>query len=273
MCTLQVARQALSYNKDGIRPRHNPSTNGRKLRFEATQRKGSKMNTSTPIDSALAFILSSYQTTDQSHIVQAVVKAGKVSRVKGTALPNLAAEVKVPSTNGAKSKGVESTTVQSSQPARPALVLPVKGTYDAKAFLCTIRKAKTRDESIQAIAGYVGWNPGESFAAQDFAARAQALREMRNQSAGKFDVSGPTRQEAHRAALSVKGYVAGMPNHTTKVTADLLGRERLAYDEIKSLRKKQEDAQSETERTLYAGLILVEEERITYIQKEIARLV
>lgn len=243
------------------------SVQDRKGRYET---KGmDTMNTSSSVDSALAFILSSYQAPTQSDIVQVVVKAGKVTRVKGTALPNEAAEVKgakVPSHKASKATKVESATPNS----KPALILPAKGSLDARSFLVAIRNAKSRDESIQAIAGFMGWNPGESFAAQDFQARAQAMRTIR-----PIDRStlGPERNVIRQASRTLAGYVKGMPDDMAKTLENLRGRERFAYTEIQNLRRKIDRAQSESEKSLCAGLILVEEERIKVIAKEIARLV
>lgn len=121
------------------------------------------------------------------------------------------------------------TTVQ----ARPihnavpmkGMTLPEKGTLDARAFILAVRRAKTRTETIQAIAAYCGYSQNGDFGSQDQAARAKAQREIRNE-----QYTGPSRAEQRAAAKSATGFVAGMPKPAQRILLNLQARERAAVE-------------------------------------------
>lgn len=142
-----------------------------------------------------------------------------------------------------KSSG-EQAAPKNSAPAILPPNLPAKGTYDGRAFLMVLRQAGirskevtnevtgevsqqtyhdpslTREDTIKAIAGFVGYDAAGDFGEQDLAARAAAQRDIK-----------PIKGEAFRRVLvapSIAGYVAGMPNDTAKLAVDLEARERLA---------------------------------------------
>ena len=180
-----------------------------------------------------------------------------------------------PSANGTRPKVVSSTVVKPAKVAKvkaaksaatgeqaapknaaPAVLppnLPMKGTYDGRAFLMVLRSAGmrskevknevtgevtqqqyhdpslTREDTIKAIAGFVGYDAAGDFGEQDLAARAAAQRELKP----------VTPQEYKRTlvAPTVAGYVAGMPNATAKLAVDLEARERLAADAMAAFEK------------------------------------
>ena len=224
---------------------------------------------STAIDSALAFITSSYQDTSpakQAEIVQVVIKAGKVQRVKATALPNVQGETKVAPESKDHAKGQEAAK---DLPAKPIVKGPARGTYDARGFLAAWRKARTRDEQIAALAGYQGFDPKLPLGEQEFHARSLAMREIR----GPIDTSGPSRAEIRSASRSIQGFVAGMPDGTARQIGDLMAREKLAAEALAGFLKDAADpSKTEAERKLAQGMAAVEEARIGEIRKDLARL-
>lgn len=106
--------------------------------------------------------------------------------------------------------------------------LPPVGTLDAKGFLIAMRRATTRDESIKAIAGYCGYDRHGDHGAQDLAARMRAQRELRG---APKALAAPV----HTGHVSVKGYVHGMPDAVAAKVGDLLGRERIAAENLAHL--------------------------------------
>jgi hypothetical protein len=98
--------------------------------------------------------------------------------------------------------------------------LPTAGTLTPQAFIVAMRRAKSREEQIKAIAGYCGYSTKELFGAQETMARMQANRAI---SGHKLVIRTPA--ETHNAYRSVQGYCAGMPNHDAKRLADLKARE------------------------------------------------
>jgi len=110
--------------------------------------------------------------------------------------------------------------------------LPAAGTLDAKGFILAVRKAKSRDESIAAIAAYCGYDNRRNFGTQDQEARAKAMREIRG-----FQATGPTREEKRAAERSVAGYVKGMPAPSQRILLNLQARERAAVDAMLAAKK------------------------------------
>lgn len=125
------------------------------------------------------------------------------------------------------------TAEQSATPHDPRLPVtviefPAVGTLDARGFLVAMRRATTRDEQIKAIAGYCGYDRHGDHGAQDLSARMMAQRELRGAPA-------PLPRPIHTTAsamATVKGYVHGMPDGVATKVADLLGRERLAAENL-----------------------------------------
>ena len=199
---------------------------------------------SNSLDSALAFCLASYSPS-------------------GDAAPKVVATVKV-----VKNPIKTHIVVESGEVAAPAnklpppvsMVLPPSGTLDAKSFLVAMRRAKSRDESIAAIAAYIGYDGKVPFGTQDSRARDQAKREI-----------NPPKAEAFKRSVipSVMGYVAGAPDHSERAHQNLLARERHAVNMMLDHDKASNEAKTDQERTLYAGLALVERERLIQIRKDL----
>ncbi len=178
-----------------------------------------------------------------------------------------------PSTNGTRPKVVSSTTVKpkgakvktakvatgeqaapkNNTPVVLPANLPLKGTYDGRAFLMVLRsvgmrtkehknevtgeirqvpvfdQSLVRDDTIAAIAGYVGYDPTGDFGEQDQEARAKAQRELKPVVPQQF--------KRTLVAPTVAGYVAGVPNETAKLAVNLEARERLAADALSAFEK------------------------------------
>src|SRR5574337_706885 len=156
---------------------------------------------SNAISAALAFAIQSYQQPTEGSsaaVVAKVTAAVKDAAIKGCALPNCAADVKQAPI--AKVHDVPAK-VMPSHPAPPALVLPAKGTHDARGYIVAMRRASTRDERIQAIAGFVGYDRSADFSANEFRANQTARRDL-----SPSNGAGMTRGEERSAIRSVKGY-------------------------------------------------------------------
>lgn len=119
-----------------------------------------------------------------------------------------------------------------------AVVMPEKGTLDARGFILAVRRAKDRTETIQAIAAYCGYDNRRDFGTQDQEARAKAQREIR----GPVSTMGPSREEQRAASRSAAGFVAGMPKPSQKLLANLRAREQ-------SIAEAMIDAKTEEERS------------------------
>lgn len=171
-----------------------------------------------------------------------------------TVLAALAGTYEVPSTNGDRPKIVLNTPPKPAKvkapkkklkaeeaPAapKPAIVMPSNlpsiGTYNGKSFLLALRdcgKRTTdegrvyfdptlvREDTIRAIAGYVGFDPNGDFGAQDLSARTRAQGELK-------PVVGKEYKRV-MVASTIAGYVSGVPNETAKRAMDLEARARLA---------------------------------------------
>lgn len=124
----------------------------------------------------------------------------------------------------------------------PGLSLGERNTLDAKSFLLTVRKAKTRNETIQAIHGYCGYNAAGDFGSQEQAARAKAQRELRNE-----PVTGPSREEQRSAARSAHGFVAGMPKPSQRILLNLQARERAAVEAMLDAKSEEDKAKHRNE--------------------------
>lgn len=174
--------------------------------------------------------------------------------------------------------------------ATPGMVMPDRGTLNAKDFLLAMRNAgkrltaegrpfvdqrEIRNDQIKAIHSfmyqetrqgrvYIGYDPNGSFGSQDVAARALAQRELRG---------APKVSEHTAPSRTLGGYVAGMPDHKARTLANLQGREVAAVDAMLAHQKDADDVgRSAEDRELSAGLAEVERERLTQIRADIAAL-
>lgn len=145
------------------------------------------------------------------------------------------------------------------------VALPKVGTHNARQFLIAMRGAKTRDESIQAIAGYCGFDRHGDYGSQELAARMQAQREIRGVSALPRPVNS--------AAPTLAGYVSGKPDPMATKVADLLGRERLAAEALGEHDKIASDETVDAPtRSYHAQLSIVETARLTQIRADLAAM-
>lgn len=207
----------------------------------------------------LALLAASYGKSADEVVSRIVVRnAPKASK------PSKLAAVKAAKVEAAEQEASE-TRPTDPRPAMVVVDLPAKGSLDARAFLIAMRRATTRDQQIQAIAGYCGYDRHAEHGTQDLAARMAAQRDLRGVKAAPLP--------AHSAAPSGKGYVHGMPDAIATKVGDLLGRERLsaeALSEHDTIAKDESVAMSE--RTYHAQLALVETGRLAQIRADLAAL-
>lgn len=216
-------------------------------------------STNTAIDLALASMLASYinpEPATSAEVSAKVVKAAtaKARETKGS---------KPLASNGAQAKVV-------TPKVQPALTGdPKSPEYQAKLvatapiFLQALRKAETRNDRIEAIALFVGFDHSQDFGSQEMRAKMLA------QSAGKT-YTGPSRQEQRVLQASVRGYVAGVPDHKERAKADLLARERLAVETMLECEKRASEATTDQERMVQSALAMAERERLTHIRRDLA---
>lgn len=147
-----------------------------------------------------------------------------------------------------------------------SIELPAVGTYDAPSFIVAMRKAKDRNEMIQAIAGFVGYDLSANFGSQELSAKMAAQRAMVPVVAGKD----------RTIRSSVAGYIAGLPDHNRKLIADLEGRERLTVEALSDhvRRSLSSEAEGNVEQAhFHETMAQVERERLASIRKDLSRLV
>ena len=220
---------------------------------------------------ALAFLVSQSATETAAILPPVKVSGGKQNAPKsGRRLISVAAS------NGSASPASSETSILSavsapvnSLPAQTAEPFPAIGSLTAEQFLFTVRSAKTRDQTIRAIAGFIGYNSADNFGSQEQNARMVAARMTTKRPTNL----GIDRQTQRTADLSAKGFIAGMPDYLTKRLSDLQGREVVATENMLAHQKAASDLTlSEDERTLEAGLAEVESERLGAIRSDMARL-
>jgi len=161
---------------------------------------------------------------------QAALDAASKVTVLVTRSPNPPAKIKA-----------KKEIVTDSKPGVPGLAMGERGTLDAAAFIAAVKVAGSRmgeadpisgrsmpytdagcvrNDLICAIHGYVGYDPTGNFGAQETAARAKAMRDLR------INVvhAGKERAIVKSAAASLHGFVAGLPDHAARQLADLRGQ-------------------------------------------------
>jgi hypothetical protein len=201
---------------------------------------------SSALDSALAFCLASYNVAPATTSTPSTVKVVK-------------AKPKAVNVSGAQAAPIHPA---SKQAAPVVMDLPSAGTMDAKAFMSARRWAKDRDETIQAIAAYIGYDLTQPFGLQDSAAVDAANRE----------INPPKAREFKRSSIpSVAGYVKGAPDHGVRHVQNLQARERLAVDTMLAHEASARSADGEYSRTLYEGLALIEKNRLAEIRADLKR--
>lgn len=131
------------------------------------------------------------------------------------------------------------------------------GSVGPEGFLKLLRNAKNRNESIEAIHAYTGYDMAKDFGTQEYQAKAQAARELK-----------PITYQP-KVKATAQGYVAGMPNNGAKFVQNLKARERVAVEGIIEHTKAAEGSSDEFDRTLHEGLAQVEAERARHIRLEL----
>jgi hypothetical protein len=145
------------------------------------------------------------------------------------------------------------------KPAVFGVTMPDRNTLDAKGFLQAMLGAgrrlndngvrwtdprEVRNDQIQAIHAFIGYDPYQSFGSQEVAARAKASRDL----SSKPIVLGPSREEQRAASRSAAGFVAGLPIPSQRILANLKAREQAASDAMI-------DATSDEERAQHKGIL------------------
>jgi hypothetical protein len=175
-------------------------------------------------------------------------------------------------------------------PTMQGMVMPERGSLDAKGFMLEVRNAgrrinqdgfpytdqrEVRGDIIKAIHAFmyetrkdqkvhVGYDPTRDFGSQETAARMLASREIKG-APSVSHIAAPSR--------SFSGYVAGMPDSHARRLADLQGREMAAVDAMLAHQKEADDtSRPQAARTLSQGLAEVERERLSAIRADILAL-
>lgn len=140
------------------------------------------------------------------------------------------------------------------KPAVFGVTMPDRNTLDAKSFLQAMLNAgrrindkggrytdpkEVRNDQIQAIHAFVGYDPTANFGGQEVAARAEASRRL----SGKPIVLGPTKEEQRAASRSAIGFIAGLPKPEARILANLQAREQAAVDAIIAAKTEEEKVQ------------------------------
>ena len=131
-----------------------------------------------------------------------------------------------------------------------------------------ILESEIRNDQIKAIAGFCGYDNREMFGTQETAARMLAQRLTSG-----HPVVGLSRSEERQADRSAQGFIAGCPTPVATRVADLQARMVVAAEMLCQHQKDALDSvRGEYQVELSRGLALVEEERISSIRDDIARL-
>lgn len=144
----------------------------------------------------------------------------------------------------APAKGKKSAIVAKGEQKAPihdgpkvfGVTMPTKGTINARDFLKAMLNAgrrtdehgmrftdpqEVRNDKIQAIAAFVGYDTRRDFGGQEIDATASAQREIRG-----YKATGPTREEQRAASRTLSGFVAGMPQPSQRLLLNLQAREQ-----------------------------------------------
>ncbi len=226
---------------------------------------------SAAIDLALGRMVSAHNAEQKEQVLVQVVR-NLPRKEKGSPIPAL---VRV--------QGVQSVKAEV-KPGPVTAPLSLAGTLDAKGFILAMRNAgkrpnaagvmtrdqsKVREDEIQAIAAYVGYDIGGNFGSQEQAARAKANREL-----SKVPIQGPTREEQRNASKSWAGYVHGMPDNQQRRLANLQARETEAVETfIQHVKDSRNHSRPMFERKVSIGMARIERERLETIREDIAGLV
>lgn len=149
----------------------------------------------------------------------------------------------------------EEKPIVKSAPPPWATVTP--GSVGPEGFLKLLRNAKNRNESIEAIHAYIGYDMAKDFGTQEYFAKSQAARELK-------PITYKPKTEA-----TVRGFVAGMPNGAERFRQNLMARQRVAVESLIEHTKAAESAGDEFDATLHTGLAQVEQDRLRAIRVDL----
>lgn len=167
---------------------------------------------------------------------------------------------------------VKAKKIKASEAPKPTGVMLglagiVPGTLDAAAFMAAARKAgqrindegkpyfnmaEVRGDTIKAIAGYIGYDPRGDFGAQDIAARAQAMRDLKVTKV----TAGPA--VLRNASKSLNGFVSGLPDVKAKALANLRAQAEGIVETIAESTKAGDE-----------GKVALERERLSHVRQQI----
>lgn len=217
-----------------------------------------------PISAALAHLAScAIQEELNSPIVSVIqVKEGETKKA-----PKKARSIETPSFE-AQIANLEDISKRR-QDAKP-LPMPEAGSLGAVGFLKLWSGSTTRKQRIFAIAAFIGYNIKEEFSVQELTAKQQAQREIRLSKQQETSVIQP--YQRHGAAPTISGYVAGAVNSAGKRKADLEARERLCAERMMQHEILAQESLNLSERDLHRGLMLVEQERIQAIRRDLSKI-
>lgn len=231
------------------------------------------MSLSPAYDLALNDMLATYKTGDDASNNQSSAKL-----VKAAAEIKVSPKVKADKPQGSSSPASNGGTVVVVMSSTPTTKL------DASSYIKAVRQAgyrlndagkryfdplAQRDDMIEAINCYIGYDLSKDFASQELAARTQAAREIRL-AKGEVISTGPDRAEARRVKATLSGYVAGIPDTTSKDLANLEARERLAVNTLIEQEKIAMTAATDQEKGKALAFAQVERERLVSIRQDLA---
>jgi hypothetical protein len=130
------------------------------------------------------------------------------------------------------------------------------------------QERNVRNDQIQAISAFIGYDNREMFGTQETAARMLAMRILNPK-----HMMGPDRETQKTADHSAKGFIAGLPSPVKSLVNDREARIVIAVETMTlHMRDADDTSRSESDRELSAALALVEQERVSAIRAEIASM-
>jgi hypothetical protein len=137
------------------------------------------------------------------------------------------------------------------------------GSYDARGFMIAWRRAKDRNEQIQAIAGYTGYDNRAVFSINEYLAMSTAKKALYSHQLTVVE----NKQET-------KSYVAGLPDNQLKRISDLVGREKLAADTLIAHELLASNlVEGSAEQLTSLAMADIERERLVSIRADLSQLV
>jgi hypothetical protein len=218
---------------------------------------------SSILDSVLARMVSSYEE-------KAVVAAPRKAKAPRQVL-----------TRVVKAKDSVATAPSAVRKITSTIPVAAVGTLDAAGFLLACRDAgkiskrndrgilvtltdsnKARTDQIQAIAAFVGYDFGGALGVQLDSARQKAQYILR-----------PVKADS-TVAVTVKAFVAGLPDGTAKIVSDLKARIRMATDTMLDNEKIAEQHERDSaEYATHMALAAVESERLGHMRRDLAAII